>query len=254
MIKVSEDLSGLQYSSKKSGILAYESWKDIKFSDLRGMLYGGVSMTFQSQKTAVIEDLNRQRWEENHIEWPLFGGREPLKVPKNLKHYQRCKRDKDLTIWRQIAQKWKSWTGGKKKGVDPFYSWECLTLIRGMFHTTFDIVIKDMVSLLCLIHVVHRHMYNDFSTYSKTMADTSYHRANTETPIEFMKMKEQRVSPAFMLVYKRMKISMKLSYESYMKNVRVGRLFNLAIYKTIIQRQCMAANTLSSFLTAEYAM
>ena len=86
------------------------------------------------------------------------------------------------------------------------------------------------------------------------MADTSYHRANTTTPIEFMRMKEQRVSPAFMLVYKRMKISMKLSYESYMKNVRVGRLFNLAIYKTIIQRQCMAANTLSSFLTAEYGM
>ena len=37
-----------------------------------------------------------------------------------------------------------------------------------------------------------------------------------------------------MHVYKRMKIGMKLSYESYMKNVRVGRLFNIAIYKTII--------------------
>ena len=103
-----------------------------------------------------------------------------------------------------------------------------------MFQTTFDIVIKDMVGLLCLIHVVHRHLYNDSSTYYKTMSDIDYHRKDTTTPIEFMHMKDKKVTPPFMLVYKRMKISMKLSYESYMKNVRVGRLFNLAIYKTII--------------------
>ena len=49
-------------------------------------------------------------------------------------------------------------------------------------------------------------------------------------------MKEITVVPDFMLVYKRMKFKMKLTYESYMKNIRTGRLLNFAIYKTIIQR------------------
>ena len=103
-----------------------------------------------------------------------------------------------------------------------------------MFCTSFDIDIKDMVSLLCLIHVIHRHLYHDFATNTKTMPNLKAHRSDTSTPIEFMKMGEVKVAPAFMLVYKKMKFSMKLSYESYMKNVKVGRLFNLAIYKTII--------------------
>ena len=33
-----------------------------------------------------------------------------------------------------------------------------------------------------------------------------------------------------------LKLKMKLTYESYMNNVKVGRLLNIAIYKTIIQR------------------
>ena len=45
MIKVSKNLNGLLYCSKQSSML--ESWKEIKFSEIKGMLYGGVSMTFQ---------------------------------------------------------------------------------------------------------------------------------------------------------------------------------------------------------------
>ena len=61
MIRVSSDLSGLQYCSKKSGML--KIWKDIKFTDLKGILYGGVSMTFKYHKKTVINDMNKQRWE-----------------------------------------------------------------------------------------------------------------------------------------------------------------------------------------------
>lgn len=61
-------------------------------------------------------------------------------------------------------------------------------------------------------------------------------RRGTLTPVEFCPMKEITVVPDFMLVYKRMKFKMKLTYECYMKNIRTGRLFNFAIYKTIIQR------------------
>ena len=50
-------------------------------------------------------------------------------------------------------------------------------------------------------------------------------------------MVEVATAPPFMLVYKKLKLKMKLAYEAYMSNVKVGRLFNLAIYKTIIQRQ-----------------
>ena len=57
------------------------------------------------------------------------------------------------------------------------------------------------------------------------------------------------MAPDFMQVYKKMKFKMKLAYEAFMNNVKVGRIINIAIYKTLIQRQQMAANYLSKFLT-----
>ena len=47
----------------------------------------------------------------------------------------------------------------KAEDVELFYAWECVSLIRKQF-TTFDIVVRDMTELLCLIHVVHKHVYN----------------------------------------------------------------------------------------------
>ena len=47
----------------------------------------------------------------------------------------------------------------KQTDVELFYSWECVSFIR-KDGSTFDIVVKDMHELLCLIHVVHRHVYN----------------------------------------------------------------------------------------------
>ena len=55
---------------------------------------------------------------------------------------------------------------------------------------------------------------------------------NASNPAELIAMEEVAVVPDFMLVYKEMKFKMKLTYESYMKNVKVGRLLNIAIYKT----------------------
>ena len=46
LIKISNDQSGLQYRSKNP--VMFEFWKDIKFTDLNGLLYGGVSMTFKA--------------------------------------------------------------------------------------------------------------------------------------------------------------------------------------------------------------
>ena len=61
-------------------------------------------------------------------------------------------------------------------------------------------------------------------------------RRGTLTPVEFNPMEEVIAVPDFMLVYKQMKLKMKLTYECYMKNISVGRLVNIALYKTIIQR------------------
>ena len=47
---------------------------------------------------------------------------------------------------------------------------------------------------------------------------------------------------------------MKLAYEAFMGNVKVGRIINYAIYKTLVQRQQMAACNLSKFLTEEYSI
>ena len=88
--------------------------------------------------------------------------------------------------------------------------------------------------MLCLIHVIHRHLYEDFAGAEKFVP---IRRNGTTTPIEFASMVEVATAPPFMLVYKKLKLKMKLAYEAYMSNVKVGRLFNLAIYKTIIQRQ-----------------
>ena len=44
------------------------------------------------------------------------------------------------------------------KDEDVFYSWQCFSLIR-KDGTTFDIVVKDMHELMCLLHVMHRLIY-----------------------------------------------------------------------------------------------
>ena len=65
--------------------------------------------------------------------------------------------------------------------------------------TSFDVVIRDMHHLLCLIHVVHRYLYQDFATQFKTMPKI---RRGTLTPVEFNPMEEVIAVPDFMLVYK----------------------------------------------------
>ena len=72
-----------------------------------------------------------------------------------------------------------------------------------------------------------------FTKYIKTIPVIG---KNASNPEELRAMEEVAVVPDFMLVYKQMKFKMKLTYESYMNNVKVGRLLNIAIYKTIIQR------------------
>ena len=71
---------------------------------MNGLLYGGVSSTFKAQKKPVINQLNRQRWENGFIEWPMFGNRTSLKVPKNLQKYQGVTKEKDLTNWDKLRQ------------------------------------------------------------------------------------------------------------------------------------------------------
>ena len=68
-----------------------------------------------------------------------------------------------------------------------------------MFNTSFDVVIKDMHHLLCLIHVVHRHLYKDFAGSEKFVP---IRRKETTSPIEFASMVGVTAAPPFMLVYK----------------------------------------------------
>ena len=160
----------------------------------------------------------------------MFGDKKPLRISKFFEEYQKTK-EKELTGWEKFKQKLST---RKEPDIEPFYSWECLSLIRGLFNTSFDVVIKDMHHLLCLIHVVHRNLYKDFAG---TETFVPIRRRGTTSPIEFASMVEVAAAPPFMLVYKKLKFKMKLAYEAYMSNVKVNRLFNMAIYKTIIQRQ-----------------
>ena len=62
-------------------------------------------------------------------------------------------------MWEKVLDSFKR---DKMTDLEPFYAWECVTLVRGMFDTTFDIVVRDMNHLLCLMHVVHRFFFQDF--------------------------------------------------------------------------------------------
>lgn len=85
-----------------------------------------------------------------------------------------------------------------------FYSWECLTFVKKN-ETTLDLVIECGPSLLALIHVVHRHIY-------------------------------QCRDNEFLYLYKMMKFKMKLAYECWIKKIRLGELIQRAIFKTIIDQ------------------
>ena len=46
---------------------------------------------------------------------------------------------------------------------EPFYAWECVSLVRPC-GTTFDLVVKDSEHLLALIHLVHRNIHRSSSS------------------------------------------------------------------------------------------
>ena len=108
-----------------------------------------------------MRQLNKQRQNEQYIEWPIFGDRQPLRIKKTFEPYQSIRQDKEPTMWEKVLDSFKI---DKMPDVEPFYAWECVTLVRGMFNTTFDIVVRDMNHLLCLLHVVHRFFFQDFET------------------------------------------------------------------------------------------
>ena len=111
----------------------------------------------------------------------MFGDRTPLKIKKTFESYQSVSKSKEPTLWEKIQQSFK---GDKIPEVEPFYAWECITLIRGMFNTSFDVVIRDMHHLLCLIHVVHRSLYGK-EEFSQQFKQTPIRGENSSTPIEF---------------------------------------------------------------------
>ena len=104
-----------------------------------------------------------------------------------------------------------------------------------------------MHQLLCLIHIIHRHVYNVFDDgFANHLFSDSKHLKNlrvcnadnlTELVDEFS---EQQISmgiakpPAFMSIYKILKFKMKVAYERWLLNLKMGRLLHLAIYQTIV--------------------
>ena len=100
----------------------------------------------------------------------MFGDRTPLKVRKHFEHYQSCKEEKELQNKSKKCKNSKEDEKNKPE-IKPFFSWECLSLIRGVFKTSFDIVIQDMHHLFCLIHVTHRYAYDDFQKPVKMRQD-----------------------------------------------------------------------------------
>ena len=75
---------------------------------------------------------------------------------------------------------------------DIFYSWQCVSLLR-KDGTTFDVVVKDMHELMCLLHVMHRMIYG----------------VDEKEEDELIR---QGKSTSYMSLYKMLKFKMKVSY------------------------------------------
>lgn len=84
---------------------------------------------------------------------------------------------------------------------DTFYPWQCITLVRS--HSTTDFVIKDESDMMALLHVLHYLIYKPKS------------------------------GTRFMLLYKMMKLQMKLSYQAWTTKKRVKDVILRAIEKTL---------------------
>ena len=52
--------------------------------------------------------------------------------------------------------------------------------------------------------------------------------------------------------YKLLKFKMKLGYESWIRGLKLSELIHRAIFKTVVQKQTLAAHQLIPFLTKEY--
>ena len=70
-----------------------------------------------------------------------------------------------------------------------------------MFNTSFDVVIRDMHHLLCLIHVVHRSLYGEEDP-AEQVKQIPIKRESSSTPVEFATTQEFKVSPTFMIAYR----------------------------------------------------
>ena len=50
-----------------------------------------------------------------------------------------------------------------------------------------------------------------------------------------------------MSAYKRLKFKMKVSYERWMKGLKMGQLLHMAVYRTVVQRQRQAQFELNQY-------
>ena len=85
-----------------------------------------------------------------------------------------------------------------------FHSWECISLFRKN-GTTFDIVIKDRTKMMVLLHFLHRKVYSKIDPEAKLFSSYKWHA-----------------------------IKMKLSFETWVRKIKLPDLFKHAIFKTLV--------------------
>ena len=81
-----------------------------------------------------------------------------------------------------------------------FYSWECVSFVRKI-GSTFDLVIRNREHLMALLHFMHRNMYKKCDPEAKLFRS-----------------------------YKWLSLKMKMSYECWLRNIKLSGLIEGAIY------------------------
>ena len=118
-------------------------------------MYGGNTQTFKHNKKPVMKKMNDERLDAS-FPLPHFDMRRTMRMTSGLYDIR--------SPTTKTRRKPSGCCGGgsifaskPKNDVEIFYAWECVSFIR-KDGTTFDIVVKDMHEILCLIHIVHKQV------------------------------------------------------------------------------------------------
>ena len=156
-LRLSKNRSILQYKPLSAFKSKVVPWKNLRLGNLQGLIYGGNTQTFLQNKKPTMKKMAEEKRIGVGYCIPHFDARRTTSRGGPLANLKRVKKGTNFSS-RRPSGCLSSPSPRAALEAEVFYAWECLSLVR-RDGSTFDLVVGDMHELLCLIHIVHRHVY-----------------------------------------------------------------------------------------------